>query len=130
MLVSLFRRIWGSVNLIESCSSEYLLGRLYANVLLASLNGRNRMRAIGDVSVTDFEQALGKSTLRPPAEVSQVQFRLSFRSEDDGDEYELRTRTKGSGTVYDDQGSESDSVDDQTKGNVSRTGPDDHYPCQ
>ncbi|KAJ2914330.1 hypothetical protein MD484_g6076, partial [Candolleomyces efflorescens] len=110
---------------------EYLLGRLYANVLLASLNGRNRMRAIGDVTITDFEQALGKSTLRPPAEVSQVQFRLSFRSDDTANEYELRTRAKAPGAVYDDdQDSESDSIDDRTKGNASRTQVEDQYPCQ
>ncbi|RXW25087.1 hypothetical protein EST38_g758 [Candolleomyces aberdarensis] len=104
---------------------EYLLGRLYANVLMATLNGRNRMREIGEPSMTeDFELALGKSTRKTPPEVSQVQFRVSFGSEDDNvDEYELKTRTQGSATFCSDRGSQFDE-------DVSAKGRGDQYPCQ
>lgn len=80
-------------------SSEFLLGRLYANVLLAALNGRSRLRQMGErTTSTEFDLSTNKSTsgktIKP--EINHVQFGAStgYRSEGETtEEYELKTRT-------------------------------------
>lgn len=79
----------------------------------------------GDPSMTEFELALGKTTPHPQQrEISHVQFRVSFRTEDESrDQYELRTMTPGTSTFT---GTQTESSVDEESGKRQEDG----HPCQ